>query len=95
MRVTSGSTGSRVHGHGSTFTVGPRPTPQPIGCYSQLPDTPMATVNRADLDHDQSKDNNIAGKKKKFTKRRKVNHACLYGRRSHTTCDEGKPCRRW
>ncbi|KAF8547007.1 hypothetical protein OG21DRAFT_1490605 [Imleria badia] len=54
----------------------------------------MATVNRADLDHDQSKDNNIAGKKKKFTKRRKVNHACLYGRRSHTTCDEGKHCRR-
>ncbi|KAK7450550.1 Transcription factor [Stygiomarasmius scandens] len=27
------------------------------------------------------------GKKKKTTKRRKVNHACLYCRRSHMTCD--------
>ena len=35
-----------------------------------------------------------AGKKKK-TKRRKVNHACLYCRRSHMTCDEGRPCQRW
>ncbi|KAI5993059.1 hypothetical protein F5J12DRAFT_432588 [Pisolithus orientalis] len=34
-----------------------------------------------------------AGKKKK-TKRRKVNHACLYCRRSHMTCDEGRPCQR-
>ena len=33
------------------------------------------------------------GKKKK--KRRKVNHACLYCRRSHMTCDEGRPCQRW
>ncbi|TFK65540.1 hypothetical protein BDN72DRAFT_920203 [Pluteus cervinus] len=35
-----------------------------------------------------------AGKKKKTTKRRKVNHACLYCRRSHMTCDEGRPCQR-
>ncbi|KIM53950.1 hypothetical protein SCLCIDRAFT_97185, partial [Scleroderma citrinum Foug A] len=28
------------------------------------------------------------------TKRRKVNHACLYCRRSHMTCDEGRPCQR-
>ncbi|KAK7450561.1 Transcription factor [Stygiomarasmius scandens] len=34
------------------------------------------------------------GKKKKTTKRRKVNHACLYCRRSHMTCDEGRPCQR-
>jgi hypothetical protein len=34
------------------------------------------------------------GKKKK-AKRRKVNHACLYCRRSHMTCDEGRPCQRW
>lgn len=34
-------------------------------------------------------------KKKKGTKRRKVNHACLYCRRSHMTCDEGRPCQRW
>lgn len=35
------------------------------------------------------------GKKKKQGKRRKVNHACLYCRRSHMTCDEGRPCQRW
>ncbi|KAF8153377.1 hypothetical protein B0H34DRAFT_662639 [Crassisporium funariophilum] len=34
------------------------------------------------------------GKKKKAAKRRKVNHACLYCRRSHMTCDEGRPCQR-
>ncbi|KAI0634388.1 hypothetical protein C8Q77DRAFT_1217563 [Trametes polyzona] len=34
------------------------------------------------------------GKKKKGSKRRKVNHACLYCRRSHMTCDEGRPCQR-
>lgn len=33
------------------------------------------------------------GRKKK-AKRRKVNHACLYCRRSHMTCDEGRPCQR-
>ncbi|KAI0786968.1 hypothetical protein C8Q75DRAFT_720391 [Abortiporus biennis] len=33
-------------------------------------------------------------KKKKGAKRRKVNHACLYCRRSHMTCDEGRPCQR-
>ncbi|KIY67791.1 hypothetical protein CYLTODRAFT_422238 [Cylindrobasidium torrendii FP15055 ss-10] len=32
--------------------------------------------------------------RKKTTKRRKVNHACLYCRRSHMTCDEGRPCQR-
>ena len=40
-------------------------------------------------------DNDGPGKKKKGTKRRKVNHACLYCRRSHMTCDEGRPCQRW
>ena len=41
-------------------------------------------------DHDDD-----PAKKKKGTKRRKVNHACLYCRRSHMTCDEGRPCQRW
>ncbi|KAI0772975.1 hypothetical protein BD413DRAFT_543696 [Trametes elegans] len=35
-----------------------------------------------------------SGKRKKGSKRRKVNHACLYCRRSHMTCDEGRPCQR-
>ncbi|KAA1474588.1 hypothetical protein DENSPDRAFT_841196 [Dentipellis sp. KUC8613] len=42
---------------------------------------------------DGSDDEHGQGKKKK-TKRRKVNHACLYCRRSHMTCDEGRPCQR-
>lgn len=40
-------------------------------------------------------DDDGSGKKKKGAKRRKVNHACLYCRRSHMTCDEGRPCQRW
>lgn len=28
-------------------------------------------------------------------KRKKVSHACLYCRRSHMVCDEGRPCQRW
>ncbi|KAF9220074.1 hypothetical protein BS17DRAFT_788178 [Gyrodon lividus] len=51
------------------------------------------TSNSLDHDPDQSHDDD-AGKKKKSTKRRKVNHACLYCRRSHMTCDEGRPCQR-
>ncbi|KAI9507257.1 hypothetical protein F5148DRAFT_1276283 [Russula earlei] len=36
------------------------------------------------------------GKKclQKAARRRKVNQACLYCRRSHMTCDEGRPCQR-
>ena len=42
-------------------------------------------------------DTTASGRKRKptTTKRRKVNHACLYCRRSHMTCDEGRPCQRW
>jgi len=42
-------------------------------------------------------DTTLTGRKRKptATKRRKVNHACLYCRRSHMTCDEGRPCQRW
>ncbi|KAI0922840.1 hypothetical protein AcW1_002605 [Taiwanofungus camphoratus] len=39
-------------------------------------------------------ENDGPGRKKKGPKRRKVNHACLYCRRSHMTCDEGRPCQR-
>lgn len=38
--------------------------------------------------------NDDAGRKKKTAKRKKVNHACLYCRRSHMTCDDGRPCQR-
>ncbi|KIK68348.1 hypothetical protein GYMLUDRAFT_35742 [Collybiopsis luxurians FD-317 M1] len=39
-------------------------------------------------------DSGNGGRKKKTVRRRKVNHACLYCRRSHMTCDEGRPCQR-
>ncbi|KAF8550221.1 hypothetical protein OG21DRAFT_1514283 [Imleria badia] len=55
---------------------------------------PSQPPSHPDLDHDQSNEEDVAGKKKKTTKRRKVNHACLYCRRSHMTCDEGRPCQR-
>ncbi|KAF1808564.1 hypothetical protein P152DRAFT_462427 [Eremomyces bilateralis CBS 781.70] len=35
-----------------------------------------------------------AGKNAKTKKRRKVNHACIYCRRSHMTCDLNRPCNR-
>lgn len=40
--------------------------------------------------------NNASNNKKKRTgpKRRKVTHACVYCRRSHMTCDDGRPCQR-
>ena len=54
---------------------------------SHAHDAPERPANN---DHDDD-----ASKKKKGSKRRKVNHACLYCRRSHMTCDEGRPCQRW
>ncbi|KAK3825667.1 MAG: hypothetical protein J3Q66DRAFT_278561 [Benniella sp.] len=35
-----------------------------------------------------------AKKKRAGPKRRKVTHACVYCRRSHMTCDDGRPCQR-
>ncbi|KAG2175152.1 hypothetical protein INT44_007640 [Umbelopsis vinacea] len=41
-------------------------------------------------------DNNGSDSKKKRVgpKRKKVTHACVYCRRSHMTCDDGRPCQR-
>ncbi|KAH8102096.1 hypothetical protein BXZ70DRAFT_930237 [Cristinia sonorae] len=47
----------------------------------------QSATNNSDHDDD-------GAKRKKGAKRRKVNHACLYCRRSHMTCDEGRPCQR-
>ncbi|KAJ8701147.1 Transcription factor [Pleurotus ostreatus] len=54
--------------------------------YTNGPEPPVASS--------QSKDGDEDGGKKKKARRRKVNHACLYCRRSHMTCDEGRPCQR-
>ncbi|KLO18902.1 hypothetical protein SCHPADRAFT_819049 [Schizopora paradoxa] len=39
-------------------------------------------------------DDQAASGKKRGAKRRKVNHACVFCRRSHMTCDDGRPCQR-
>lgn len=47
-----------------------------------------------DADSSPGAAGSTAGGKKKPSKRRKVNLACIYCRRSHMTCDEGRPCQR-
>ncbi|KAF9930742.1 hypothetical protein FBU30_000120 [Linnemannia zychae] len=43
----------------------------------------------------QAEDDSAEAKKKRGgPKRRKVTHACVYCRRSHMTCDDGRPCQR-
>ncbi|KAI9598954.1 hypothetical protein BDF19DRAFT_429629 [Syncephalis fuscata] len=54
-----------------------------IGKHGNDTDTSSMASNSSDLKG-----------KKKGTKRRKVAHACVYCRRSHMTCDEGRPCQR-
>ncbi|KAG9045514.1 hypothetical protein FS842_001171 [Serendipita sp. 407] len=52
----------------------------------------QAEVNAGDDaegSNEQTAQNNQVKKKRK-----KVNHACLYCRRSHMTCDDGRPCQR-
>ena len=54
----------------------------------------VSVLSRNDS-NDGDDDGTAGGKKKKSGKRRKVNHACIFCRRSHMTCDEGRPCQRW
>ncbi|KAL1927199.1 hypothetical protein VTP01DRAFT_5162 [Rhizomucor pusillus] len=61
---------------------------------TQQQNTPTAaTTNPVDSSNDSA---NSQDPKKKRTgpKRRKVTHACVFCRRSHMTCDEGRPCQR-
>jgi len=67
----------------STFTA----LAEPIST-AELTSTPNGSEQTASVEEEGP------GKKKKTTKRRKVNHACIYCRRSHMTCDEGRPCER-
>ncbi|EME86990.1 uncharacterized protein MYCFIDRAFT_56164 [Pseudocercospora fijiensis CIRAD86] len=56
------------------------------------PETTQTSPKRraSDVNGTSTGDNNGEGKKK----RRKVNHACVYCRRSHMTCDLERPCAR-
>ncbi|EPQ50825.1 hypothetical protein GLOTRDRAFT_118212 [Gloeophyllum trabeum ATCC 11539] len=74
----------------SSFTSSSKPTE-----YSRI--APRNADVPAPIIEDQSKRpavDDASGPGKKKAKRRKVNHACLYCRRSHMTCDEGRPCQR-
>ncbi|TKX25126.1 fungal Zn(2)-Cys(6) binuclear cluster domain-containing protein 5 [Elsinoe australis] len=71
--------------------------PPPIGIKASSPEVKKELKNgtpvKSSEDHDRSKDEkNSTGKKS--AKRRKVNHACVYCRRSHMTCDLERPCAR-
>ncbi|KAF9942478.1 hypothetical protein BGZ75_003577 [Mortierella antarctica] len=61
-------------------------------------DPPPATsnTNEAGNKTQQQLDDEASEAKKKRAgpKRRKVTHACVYCRRSHMTCDDGRPCQR-
>ncbi|KAH7090957.1 hypothetical protein BKA62DRAFT_724449 [Auriculariales sp. MPI-PUGE-AT-0066] len=66
---------------------------------NMLPSSSAATstMNTAPPSDDEDTPHGKAtngGNGKTKSKRKKVNHACLYCRRSHMTCDEGRPCQR-
>ncbi|KAI7876109.1 hypothetical protein K492DRAFT_152033, partial [Lichtheimia hyalospora FSU 10163] len=65
-------------------------TPNTTTPTSNQDSTPNASNNNTNTSTPQ--DN--TKKKKTGPKRRKVTHACVYCRRSHMTCDEGRPCQR-
>ncbi|KAJ6489636.1 hypothetical protein C8R47DRAFT_1014869 [Mycena vitilis] len=62
----------------------------PSGSSSSTPNT-AATAHQPPQTQTPTQDPEDS---RKGSKRRKVNHACLYCRRSHMTCDEGRPCQR-
>ena len=67
---------------------------------SQIPLDPNLSISATSIARQNSldegdEDDGSGGKKKKNGKRRKVNHACVYCRRSHMTCDDSRPCKRW
>ncbi|KAI0315791.1 hypothetical protein OF83DRAFT_1130440 [Amylostereum chailletii] len=61
---------------------------------SSLPGAPLSHTSTVDSAENSEDDSNGGKKKSGKSRRRKVNHACLYCRRSHMTCDEGRPCQR-
>ncbi|KAI9495247.1 hypothetical protein BDB00DRAFT_760486 [Zychaea mexicana] len=53
-----------------------------------------ATMDSASESNTSTPQQQDTKKKRTGPKRRKVTHACVYCRRSHMTCDEGRPCQR-
>ncbi|KAI9280188.1 hypothetical protein BC943DRAFT_331295 [Umbelopsis sp. AD052] len=55
---------------------------------------PSQKQQEQEADQQQTGSAQDAKKKRNGPKRRKVSHACVYCRRSHMTCDDGRPCQR-
>ncbi|CAG8468531.1 6192_t:CDS:2 [Paraglomus occultum] len=76
----------------------PSQTPQNQQEAEQQESNPAETSVKAEPEQQtnespNSKDSETK-KKRAGPKRRKVTHACVYCRRSHMTCDDGRPCQR-
>ncbi|CAO3591835.1 unnamed protein product [Absidia cylindrospora] len=66
-----------------------------INNQSDQPNTSLSTTNNSNpnADTEATRSDGTDQKKKRVgPKRRKVTHACVYCRRSHMTCDDGRPC---
>ncbi|KAF4551923.1 Fungal Zn(2)-Cys(6) binuclear cluster domain-containing protein 5 [Elsinoe fawcettii] len=74
--------------NGSSYTD----MPPPSDTKSGSPDAKREMKNGTPMKTEDSEKNKDSGKKP--AKRRKVNHACVYCRRSHMTCDLQRPCAR-
>ena len=55
---------------------------------------PERQIPNGPEDDARRKSQGAKGSPDKTNKRRKVNHACVYCRRSHMTCDDERPCTR-
>ncbi|KAI8137309.1 hypothetical protein BJV82DRAFT_674901 [Fennellomyces sp. T-0311] len=64
-----------------------------VATNNQGPSTP-STANMDSPSESNTSTPQDTKKKRTGPKRRKVTHACVYCRRSHMTCDEGRPCQR-
>lgn len=73
------------------FPFKPSPMPPKRDNDEKLKDSSASPDVKTEPSINGDNDNSDGAKKKRtVTKRRKVNHACLYCRRSHMTCDEGR-----
>jgi len=87
------SAGATSNGHANSSSP---PTGTASNNNNSTSSTSTANSNGKDNSNQQQQedDNSDPKKKRAGPKRRKVTHACVYCRRSHMTCDDGRPCQR-
>ncbi|CEL00701.1 Putative Zn cluster transcription factor (Fragment) [Aspergillus calidoustus] len=87
---TATQTGAQAPGpHASNGMAESKPSEGSVAVKSDLNAKDNAQMSPA-----SKPDNTAAGPRASPKKRRKVNHACVYCRRSHMTCDSERPCTR-